>query len=378
MIRPSTLLSACLCSTVAASAERTNIVVLIADDQGWAEPGCYGGGRIWSTPAIDRLAAGGLRWTNAYAAGPVCSPTRASLLTGKHPARLHLTNWIPGRGMVANRPLQEPDWTRELPTSEVTVAQALREAGYVTAMVGKWHVSSATPTAFGFDQAILPNENGSPRWFSLDIEGPQPCQREAKDALFMDDVKVRMGLRWIAENQQRPFFLYVGFNAVHQPIDASPAMTQRYAGHPAPLYAGMQSHLDEAVGAMLDGLEKLGLEGNTAVIYLSDNGAVSKNATGIENRPLRGCKSTTYEGGIRVPWIMRIPGRTQPGSVSDALVTTCDLYPTLLELAGAPLRSQQHLDGVSLVPILAGASKPSSAKRWAGIIRTTTRTRAAA
>jgi arylsulfatase A-like enzyme len=347
---------------VCTAAESPHIVVLVADDQGWAEPGCYGGGRPWATPAIDALAASGLRCTQAYAAGPVCSPTRASLLTGRHPARLHLTNWIPGQGNSQARRLHEPaDWTTQLPATTTTVAGALRDVGYATCMVGKWHVGEASPTGFGFDQVLALNQNGAPRWWRWD--GPEPISlaAHAPGAVWMDEVKVRLALRWLGQQRGsgKPCFVYIGCNSIHGPIDAAPALRERYAATSSPAYAGMQTHLDAAVGTMLDGLRDLGLEANTAVIYLSDNGVSPLAGPGNDSRPLRGIKAQTYEGGIRIPWIMRVPGRTRPGTTSAALISTCDLFPTLLDLAGRPLQPHDHCDGISLAPFLDGRDTPT-------------------
>jgi arylsulfatase A len=336
--------------------ERLNVVVLVADDQGWPEPGCYGGGRAWPTPNIDRLAASGVRFTQAYAAAPVCSPTRASIMTGKAPARIGLTDWLPGfkadktPGRTMDSP---PNWVKALPAEEITLAEALREAGYATAMVGKWHLGG-NPGAHGFDKVLLPNHNDSPRWFDHDSAEPKPLGGWKSDALFMDDVKTQLAVRWLEEQKAKPFFLYVGYNSVHEPIDAEPDLKKRFAKEPAPAYAGMQLHLDRSVGILLDALERLRLTRNTAVFYLSDNGATAKGGKGVDNKPLRGVKATTYEGGIRVPFIARVPGHTSPGKVSDTMITTCDIYPTVLELAGLSPRPRQHCDGVSFAGCLDG------------------------
>jgi len=335
---------------VSRPAGKLNIVVLLADDQGWSEPGCYGGGRGWSTPAIDGLAASGLRFTSAYSAGPVCSPTRASLMTGKQPARLHLTTVPSGKGKGDSEHMNEPkDWISELPSGAITVAQSLREAGYVTAQVGKWHLG-ASPVKFGFDVSLA--GSGS-RWATMsDKKKWVPQEEYTPGAVFFDEVKAREALHWVEVNRHKPFFLYVGFSSVHGPHDCTPDLIKRFASEPSPQYAGMQVQLDSAVATILNGLTRLGLDERTAVIYLSDNGAQKWPDLGLDNKPLRGGKGTTYEGGVRVPWIMRVPGHTRPGTTSDALISTCDLFPTVLELAGLPLQPEQHRDGISLVPCL--------------------------
>lgn len=346
-----------------------NIVVILADDLGWTDLGCYGEKRI-STPHIDALATQGMRFTNAYASASVCSPTRAALLTGKAPARLHITDWIPGRSIVGT--MREPEWTRELPESEVTIAELLHSAGYATAIIGKWHLGDyRQQTKQGFDVVHGANataQRGDPSsWFS---PYGDPTLPDGPPGEYLTDRLTAEALAFIGANQQRPFFLYLAHNSPHLPLAAKASDLEKYAGRAAelrpksPVYAAMIDSLDQSVGRIMATLRALHLDENTLVVFASDNGGFlgfghdgnpEHPPTVTTNAPLRGGKRTLYEGGIRVPLIARFPGRIAPGTASDALTDSSDWFPTFGELAGISAEKlPAALDGRSLLPVLRG------------------------
>lgn len=351
---------------------RTNIVLFLIDDLGWRDIGANGS-TYYQTPNIDRLAREGVRFTDAYAACAVCSPTRAAILTGKYPARLLLTDWLPSGRWDPRAKLQSGRFVRALPLEEFTLAEALREAGYRTANIGKWHLGSepySLPEHHGFDVNIGGNAHGAPGSFFFPYQGdwaiPSTGQRARWNVLeggkpgeYLTDRLTDEAIKFIRESRDRPFLLYFPHYAVHTPLQAKPEMIARYEQIPeaerqgTPVYAAMIESVDESVGRVLATLKELGLEKNTVVIFTSDNGGFY-NAT--SNAPLRANKGAYYEGGIRVPLIVKWPGVTTPGGVSAEPVTSSDLYPTCLAAAGLPLRPNQHLDGLSLQPLLRGGA----------------------
>ncbi len=356
-----------LCAPLGARAGmRPNILVLIADDLGARDLGVYGSD-FDETPALDRLAASGMRFTQAYAAGSVCSPTRASLQTGKSPARTGLTDFLPGQRPAGTR-LEVLEPARALAESEVTLAETLRNAGYQTFYAGKWHLGDGA---------------GAPRAHGYDVTPPEPGRGEPteRSARIVDEALAFVAAR----DRKRPFFAVVSFYEPHTPIE-------RYAAHfahfdakaaalgpaPAPIterdartrarqddpaYASEVAGLDDQVGRVLDALARDGLAESTIVVFLSDNGGFSTAAEigPTANAPLRAGKGWLYEGGIRIPLLIRAPGVTAPGATSDAPVITTDLYPTLLALAELSLLPAQHVDGVSLAPLLRGG-EPRAAR----------------
>jgi len=336
-----------------------NIVFILADDLGWTDLGCFGSS-FYQTPNIDRLARQGMRFTSAYAACPVCSPTRASILTGKYPARLHLTDWIPGRTPPGVK-MRVPEWTPYLALKEVTIAEALQAAGYVSASIGKWHLGSEEhcPEKQGFAVNFGGNHLGStPSYF---YPYKIPNIRDGKSGEYLTDRLTDEALAFIGSSQSRPFFLYLAHYAVHTPIEAKSEATARYRdrvrpgqAHSHPEYAAMIQSVDESTGRVMRKLEELGIAGDTMVIFTSDNGGVVGRRHITSNEPLREEKATLYEGGIRVPLVVRWPGVVKPGSVSDTPVTSVDYFPTLMETAGAPAPSEGAADGASLVPLLRG------------------------
>ena len=389
---------AALRSAGASAGRPPNVVFILVDDLGWTDLGCYGS-TFYETPNIDALAGQGIRFTDAYAASPVCSPTRAAIMTGKHPARLGITDWIPGQ-KPPGRKLLGPEIREHVPTEEVTIAEALRQAGYKTFLAGKWHLGFF-PEQHGFDINKGGCYLGSP--FNGYLAPYKiPTLEDGPDGEYLTDRLTDETLRFINDNRDSPFFAYLSFYTVHAPIEACRRHLERFrrkaAGMPKeegpalvrerdawtrqrqerPNYASMVYAMDENVGRVLKRLDELGLSDNTIVIFVSDNGGWStmprpenpapKGPMPVDARrrwtwkgaptsvlPLRAGKGWCYEGGLRVPLIIRAPGLSQPGSVSHVPVTSADFYPTILELAGLPSQPQQHCDGLSMLPLLKGA-----------------------
>ncbi|MCC6416638.1 MAG: sulfatase [Gemmataceae bacterium] len=347
---------------------RPNIVFILADDLGWADLGCYGS-KFYKTPNLDRLAKQGLRLTQAYTANPVCSPTRASIMTGKNPARLRLTNFLVGNRWPENSPLQPVDWTHGLAPDEVTIARVLAAAGYVTGLVGKWHLGKLGPERFGFADNAAVNLGGSPAGY-FDKQGR-----------YLTDRQTEAAEKFIERNKDRPFFLYLAYNAVHIPLVAKKELAAAFeakvkanppAGpvfgedsgrkvrlvHSHAVYAAMLESLDQGVRRVLKKLADLGLDENTLVIFTSDNGGLcSSEGWPTSNLPLRLGKGWLYEGGVRVPLLVRWPGVAKAGGVCPIPTISDDYFPTLLEAAGVAARPKQQLDGRSLVPLLKGGDQ---------------------
>lgn len=340
--------------TPAPAPAKPNIVLIVADDFGWTDLACYGS-KLYESPNIDQLARDGMRFTQAYSACTVCSPTRAALLTGKYPARLHITDWIPGQ-MPANPKLIVPDWTKFLPLEEITIARALKERQYATASIGKWHLGDEEYYAdkHGFDINLAgtfapePNSFFAPYKIATLSEGP--------DGEYITDRLTTEAIRFIEANKSKPFFLYLPHFAVHLPLQAKPALIKKYQAklrpglaQSNPVYAAMIDSLDQSVGRIRSELERLKIADHTIVIFTSDNGG---RVPTTSNLPLRVGKGSCYEGGTRVPLVIDWPGVTKPNSVCDTPVISMDLYPTIVEIAGAPEAVQNALDGVDLAPLL--------------------------
>jgi arylsulfatase A len=359
-----------------AADERLNVVVILADDLGWADLGCYGSS-YHKTPNLDRLAAQGLRFTDAYAAAPVCSPTRAALMTGLHPARLNLTDWLPGRPDRPDQKLLRPKIINELPASVVTLAAALKKAGYTTGSIGKWHLGGkgASPTDRGFDVNIAGDQAGSPYSYFAPYKAKDgrtiPGLDDATEGEYLTDRLSLEAEQFIRTNKDRPFFLYLPHYAVHIPMRAKADLVARYKPGPAgrqgnPIYAAMLESLDTAVGNVLKCLDNLKIADRTLVIFTSDNGGLcvteGPNTPPTINSPLREGKGYLYEGGLRVPLIVKWPGVTKAGTTTSAPVWSADLFPTVLEACG--VKSGAKPDGVSLVPVLKGESLKREALYW--------------
>lgn len=344
-----------------------NVIVILVDDWGTTDLGCYGS-KLYETPNIDRLASVGVRFTTGYSACTVCSPTRAALMTGKYPARLHLTDWIAGHGRPHAK-LKIPDWTKFMKHEEVTLAEQFKAAGYATASIGKWHL---TPALEQGDEAYYPEKHG----FDVNVGGYHrgqppsyfspykiPTLKEGPDGEFLTDREATEAAKFIEANHAKPFFIYLPHYAVHTPIQSkkdvaakyaaklekSPGLAQRNAS-----YAALVESVDDALGTIRKALEKNGLTDNTVIVITGDNGGLLPIT---DNAPLRAGKGSAYEGGVRVPFIVAWPGKLAPKVVSDVPAVTIDIYPTVLELAG--IRPMQSLvDGISLAPLLTKGSKP--------------------
>jgi len=336
---------------------KPNFVFFLIDDLGWCDVGCYGS-TFYETPNIDKLASQGIRFTNAYAACPVCSPTRASILAGKYPARLNLTDWIPGHRRE-NPKLIVPKFNQQLPLKEETIAEALKPAGYVSASIGKWHLGEELyyPENQGFDLNIGGTHKGQPPAYFAPYQ--IPTLKEGKEGEYLTDRLTDEALAFIEKNKDRPFFLYLPHFAVHTPIQGKKEKADKYRNKVKPgqeqnnaMYAAMIESVDESVGRVLNKLELLGIAGHTVIIFMSDNGGLARVTSNV---PLRAGKGTLYEGGIREPMIIKWPGVTKPCKTCDVPVTSTDFYPTMLEMAGQPLKPEQHQDGLSMVPLLKGS-----------------------
>jgi len=362
------------------SRRKPNFVFFLIDDMGWRDLGCYGS-TFYETPNIDKLAADGMRFTNAYAACPVCSPTRASIMTGKYPARLNLTDYLVGR---RRGKLIPPEYIHQMPLEEITIAEALKKAGYTTGFVGKWHLGDKPywPERQGFDVNIGGTRSGMPRsYFWPQWRGNPPI--EGRDGEYLTDRLTDEALNFLDANKDNPFFLYLSHYAVHIPLQSKKNLAAKYkakakkrppSGGPRfvpegerqarqvqdhPVYAGMVESVDESIGRVMNKLEQLSVADNTVVIFMSDNGGLSTSeGSPTSNVPLRAGKGWLYEGGIREPMMIKWPGVVKTASVCAEPVTSTDFYPTMLEMAGLPLRPKQHCDGISLVPLLRQRGKP--------------------
>jgi arylsulfatase A-like enzyme len=352
----------------ARAAEKLNVILILADDLGWADLGCYGS-KYHKTPHLDRLAASGVRFTDAYAACPVCSPTRASLLTGRYPQRYSLTDWLPGRPDRPDQKLIRPKINQQLPLEEVTLAEALKPAGYVSGHVGKWHLGGKGfgPEQQGFDLNIAGDQTGTARSYFAPFESKDgtfmPGLEKAPDGEYLTDRLTAEAEKFIDANRERPFFLYLAHYAPHIPLKAKPELVAKYkAGKHGeqgnPNYAAMLESLDDGVGRLLKKLDDLKLADRTLVLFMSDNGGLAtlegSNMAPTFNGPLREGKGYLYEGGIRVPLIVRWPGVTKAGTTCGVPVSSIDFFPTALEACG--VKSEAKVDGVSLVPLLKGGA----------------------
>jgi arylsulfatase A-like enzyme len=348
-----------------------NIVLILADDLGWADTSVYGGDLV-ETPHLEKLAAGGVRFTEAYAAAPICSPTRASIMTGKWPARLHMTIWYEGGAAEPprDRKLIPPRVKPDLALSEVTLAEVLRSRGYMNGHVGKWHLGSAGyyPEAHGFDLNIGGTFWGAPQTFFHPYTGSKRFRGEfryvpglpwGKEGEYLTDRLTDEALRFMERAADRPFFLNLWHHAPHTPIEAKPELVKHYEKklkpgmhHQNAVTAAMVHSLDESVGRVMAKLDELKLAENTVVLFTSDNGGYIGRFEGKQvtsNHPLRSGKGSLYEGGIRVPLIVR-GGGAKPGATCAEPVISTDLFATLADLAGASGVAPQ--DGMTLSGLL--------------------------
>ena len=371
-------------------AKQTNFLFFLVDDMGWADIGANGS-KFHETPNIDRLAKSGMRFTQGYAAGSVCSPTRASIMTGRHPVRVDITDWIPGQSNRKTNPLLHPDDLNHLPLAEVTIAEALKEHGYQTFFAGKWHLGNKGqwPTDQGFDINIGGHHRGSPPggyyspWSNPALKAKQPGE-------YLTERLTDESVKFLEERDKTsPFLLYLSYYNIHTPIQAYKKHIDHYKAKAAkafqdvtptepehdginrtrqdnPALASMVAAVDDSVGVLLDKLTELKLDKNTVVIFFSDNGGLSTLARPGPgcNLPLRAGKGWLYEGGVREPTIIRAPDVTQPNSVSHKPMVSMDFFPTMLDLAGLPLQPKLHVDGQSLLPHLKGDDSGQRTFYW--------------
>ncbi len=339
-----------------AKKSKPNIIFILADDLGWAELGCYGN-KFNETPNLDKLTSEGMKFTDAYAAAPVCSPYRAALMTGQYPARVGITDYL------------RPNATNHLSTEHITIAEMLKRAGYATGIIGKWHLTGYAnhgvkefgPNVHGFDETIMSENRGigggsyfHPYHFNKQIKKRLPGREYLVDRCNLEAVE------FIERHKDGPFFLYLSHYAVHTRLQGKAELVARYEKKPGagrgnsarrnnPHLAAQLESIDEGVGMIMQKLDELGLASKTVLIFTSDNGGESRVTS---NAPLRAGKSTLYEGGIREPLIIRRPGVVKAGSVCNTPTSNVDFYPTFLQFAGQRADARQDLDGVSIVPLL--------------------------
>lgn len=350
-----TTLLTSLLSLTARAQEKPNIILILADDLGINDLSCYGRADQ-STPNLDRLAKEGARFAAAYCAQPICSPSRAALMTGKSPTRLHLTNFLPGRADASSQKLLQPVIAGQLPLEEVTIAELLKGAGYATACVGKWHLGGA---GFG------PQEQG----FDFTFAGKAKTSPTATEGSKGEYELTEQAEQWIEQQKDRPFFLYLAHNTPHIPFEATEADLAKNAKSFNPAYAAVISHLDNCVGRIMTKLDELKLNEKTLLVFASDNGGLhvleSPRTPATHNTPFRAGKGYVYEGGLRVPLIVRGTSRVKAGAVIEQPIVLTDLMPTFLELAGIDAaKSVGPLDGVSLVKALASGAASTRPLYW--------------
>jgi arylsulfatase A-like enzyme len=374
------------------SKKQPNFVFILADDLGWMDVGFNNPDCFYETPNLDRLAAQSVRFTNAYAACPVCSPTRASIMTGKYPARLRTTDYFGAIQPEAarkqadyDRPLYPSPYLEQLPLEEKTIAEALKEAGYATFFAGKWHLGPEGywPENQGFDINKGGNHSGGPyggnKYFS---PYGNPRLEDGPAGEHLPDRLATETVRFIKDHQAEPFLAYLSFYSVHTPLMAREDLRLKYEqkklSAPADtwgkegerkvrlvqnhaIYAGMVEAMDQAVGKVLDYLRESGLDQNTVIFFMSDNGGLSTSeGHPTSNLPLRAGKGWLYEGGIREPMLIKWPQKIHQAAVCDQPVISTDFYPTILEIAGLKLQPDQHKDGMSMIPLMTGKTQSAS------------------
>ncbi len=423
------------CTKKTMKAERPNVIFFLVDDLGWTDVGSYGS-NFYETPNIDKLADQGVKFTDAYAACHVCSPTRASIMTGKYPATINLTDWLPGRREFPFQKLSNAKINQHLPYEEVTIAEALKEVGYKTAIIGKWHLGEdpSNPMAHGFDMHL---PNWAWGWPNKGYFAPFGLEgfEDSKDGDYLTDRLTDEAVNYIESNKDNPFFLYMSHYAVHDPIQGRKDLVEKYSeklkgthsnndpeylleGNPdnpndfskeelgelinTPEYqsykilpnglvkikqkqdniefAGMVESMDESLGRIVEKLEELEIDDNTIVIFYSDNGGMAAANVGnpkriiaadkqdwafsTSNLPLRGAKGWLYEGGIRVPLIVKWPGKGKPGTESAVPLTSVDMFPTIMNMVGAAEKIGKEKEGVDISPLLKGDAMEKGPIYW--------------
>lgn len=361
-----------------AAETKPNIVFILVDDMGWKDLSCYGN-VFHETPEIDKLADQGIRFTDAYASCPVCSPTRASILTGKYPVQVNITDWIPGRqhgkGLEPDKKLKVPEFHHELKPEFVTLAEALKDAGYVSASIGKWHLGDTgyLPENHGFDLNVAGNDRGSPPDYFWPFERINqlgnityhlPYMKSiGSEGDYLTDLLTSEAIKFIESNKDTPFFLYLSFYTVHIPLMGKEKLIKKYQAKSEQLsdsvfknaiYAAMVETLDKNVGRLVSSIDSLGLAQNTLVILTSDNGGLSvpegPHTPATSNEPLRAGKGYMYEGGIREPLIMRWTGKMNKGIVVNNMTSSIDFFPTIMSIAGQDYETT--VDGIDISPII--------------------------
>ena len=385
-----------LVSLSPAAAPPPNIVVVLVDDLGWMDLGCQGSD-FYRTPNIDRLAASGMRFTDGYASCAVCSPTRAALMTGRSPARLGITDWIRAEFQLSNRQwpnarnkfgfhlpsdksrrLLTPVNELQLPHSEITIAEMLEPLGYASAYIGKWHLGGRghLPVDQGFDENYGGWDYGQPpSYFDPYVELPRlpmgiPTLAPRSEGEYLTDREADEAVAFVERNRDSPFLLYLAHYAVHTPIQAKEGLIADYEGRrdgegqDDPVYAAMVHSVDDAMGRLLDTLERTGLSDRTMIVFTGDNGGLDRSGRPTENAPLRSGKGYAYEGGLRTPWIVKWPGVTKPGSVSGQPVASIDLMPTIAAAVGTRPPADRAIDGMDIGPVLRGGELPERTLHW--------------
>jgi len=415
--------------------KQPNIVFFLVDDLGWTDVGCYGS-NFYETPNIDALAEAGVRFTDAYAACHVCSPTRASILTGKYPATINLTDWLPGRREFPFQKFSNAKINQHLPYDEVTIAEALKEEGYRTAIIGKWHLGEdpSNPMAHGFDMHL---PNWAKGWPNKGYFAPFGLKglEDSEKGDYLTDRLTDEAVKYIERNKDNPFFLYMSHYAVHDPIQGRKDLVEKYRkklqNHPPPEgpdfilegnpdnpnnfskeeleklidtpdyqsykilpngvvkikqkqdnveFAGMVESVDESLGRIIEKLKELGIEDNTIIFFYSDNGGMAAANVGnpkriipadkldwafsSSNLPLRGAKGWLYEGGIRVPLIVKWPGKGKRGTECAVPVTSVDMFPTILNMVGAAEKIGKDKEGVDISPLVKGETMERGPIYW--------------
>jgi len=371
------LLTGCTFSGEHSDLQRPNVVFILADDLGWSELGCYGNS-FNETPNLDKLARQGMRFTNAYASAPVCSPYRAALMTGQYPARIGVTDYL--------RP--DTDW--HLPYAMITLAEIFKKAGYTTGMIGKWHLSGydsdgvkSGPGKHGFDEVLISAQTGigAGSYFHPYHKVSEKIKPVLGKKEYLTDRLNHEACEFIKRNKEAPFFLYLSHYAVHTALDskekdleyfskkegATQALTRgTFKGMPTgekgnPHIASMLKTIDDGLGMVLNSLDELGLSENTVVIFTSDNGG---EHWVTDNAPLRSGKSSLYEGGIREPLIVKWPGSTEANSICHTPTANVDFYPTFLDITGMVSHQSHRIDGLSIVPLLKGKTLSPRSLYW--------------
>ena len=376
-------------------AKKPNIVFILIDDMGWKDLGTNGSS-FYETPNIDKLAKEGMKFTNAYAACPVCSPTRASILTGKYPAGLKTTDWF--GAPEPDEASKDKNWSKKkllpaaytpyLPLEETTIAEALKANGYTTFIAGKWHLGEEEkywPEHQGFDVNMGGYSKGHPNSYFSPYNNPRLS--DGPPGEYLGDRVAAEAVKFIEANKSKPFFAYISFYEVHTPLQSKDSLIKKYeqkrkmlglkdefisegngrtrSVQSLPVYAAMVEAMDAAAGTVLKRLKELNLDKSTIVIFFSDNGGLSTaEGSPTSNLPLRGGKGWLYEGGIREPLVIKYPPKVQAGTSCDVPVISNDFYPTLLQMVGLPLMPKQHTGGISIAPLLQNKTIERDALYW--------------